>query len=76
MACGILGSADDGMSLRGVLATILGQPTFPDPQMLGRVSEEAYKKAIDSLGYFVDASGDTTPVGVMDRGRLLEFRAR
>eukprot|EP00969_Alexandrium_andersonii_P029848 1302857-Alexandrium_andersonii.AAC.1 len=44
--------------------------------MLGRVSEEEYKKAIDSLGYFVDASGGYTPVGVMDRGRLLEFRAR
>eukprot|EP00969_Alexandrium_andersonii_P042799 1877274-Alexandrium_andersonii.AAC.1 len=61
---------------RGVLAKVLGQSTFPDPQMLGRVSEEEYKKAIDLLGYYVDSSGDTTPVGVMDRGRLLEFRAR
>eukprot|EP00969_Alexandrium_andersonii_P340621 15055846-Alexandrium_andersonii.AAC.1 len=44
--------------------------------MLGRVSEEEYKRSIDSLGYYVNASGDATPVGVMDRGRLLEFRAR
>eukprot|EP00969_Alexandrium_andersonii_P324062 14318340-Alexandrium_andersonii.AAC.1 len=67
------------MSLRGVLAKILGQASFPDPQMLGRVSEDEYKKVIDSLGYYVDNSGDRetyTPVGVMDRGRLLEFRAR
>eukprot|EP00969_Alexandrium_andersonii_P104924 4629253-Alexandrium_andersonii.AAC.1 len=67
------------MTLRGVLAKILGQATLPDPQMLGRASEDEFKKAIDSLGYYFDDSGDHeiyTPAGVMDRGRLLEFRAR
>eukprot|EP00969_Alexandrium_andersonii_P365782 15467002-Alexandrium_andersonii.AAC.1 len=79
MDCGILGTPEDGMSLRGVLARVLGQVIFPDPQMLGRVSEEKFKQAIDNLVYYVDRSGDReayTPVGVMDCGRLLEFRAR
>eukprot|EP00969_Alexandrium_andersonii_P145350 6428862-Alexandrium_andersonii.AAC.1 len=47
--------------------------------MLGRVSGEEFKQAIDNLGYYVDSPGVHevyTPVGVMDRGRLLEFRAR
>eukprot|EP00969_Alexandrium_andersonii_P126589 5595331-Alexandrium_andersonii.AAC.2 len=79
MGCGILGSPDDGMTFRGVLARVLGQSIFPDPHMPGRVSEEEFKQAINDLGFYIDRSGDReerTPVGVMDRGRLLEFRAR
>eukprot|EP00969_Alexandrium_andersonii_P007600 330903-Alexandrium_andersonii.AAC.1 len=58
MECGILGSSDDGTTLRGVLARVLGQATFPDPHMLGRVSEEEYKQASNDLGFYVRRSGD------------------
>eukprot|EP00969_Alexandrium_andersonii_P333355 14732169-Alexandrium_andersonii.AAC.1 len=78
-ACGIIGDAQDGASLRGVLARVLGQLTYPDPAMLARTSEEDYKQAISDLGRYVDRSGAEpvqTPIGLMDKGRLLEFRAR
>eukprot|EP00969_Alexandrium_andersonii_P145961 6455948-Alexandrium_andersonii.AAC.1 len=74
MDCGILGSPDDSMSLRGVLARVLGQTTFPDPKLLGRASEEAFKQAINDLGFYIDRSGEheeRTPVGVVGRSRLL-----
>eukprot|EP00969_Alexandrium_andersonii_P184529 8152262-Alexandrium_andersonii.AAC.1 len=47
--------------------------------MLGRVSEEEFNQALNDLGVYINRSGDReerTPVGVMDRGRLLEFHAR
>eukprot|EP00969_Alexandrium_andersonii_P119312 5274874-Alexandrium_andersonii.AAC.1 len=43
------------MSLRGVLARVLGQETFPGPAMPARTSEEEFKQAISDLGYYVDA---------------------
>eukprot|EP00969_Alexandrium_andersonii_P251014 11094257-Alexandrium_andersonii.AAC.1 len=52
MACGILGTPDDGMSLPGNLARVLGQPTFPDPMLLARTSEEEFKQAITDLGVY------------------------
>eukprot|EP00969_Alexandrium_andersonii_P101019 4456688-Alexandrium_andersonii.AAC.1 len=67
------------MSLRGVLARVLGQPTFPGPMLLARTSEEEFKQAIADLGVYVNRSADFeehTPIGIMDRSRLLEFRAR
>eukprot|EP00969_Alexandrium_andersonii_P177547 7851216-Alexandrium_andersonii.AAC.1 len=30
-ACRILGTPDDGVAFRGVLACVLGQETYPDP---------------------------------------------
>eukprot|EP00969_Alexandrium_andersonii_P108129 4771101-Alexandrium_andersonii.AAC.1 len=53
--------------------------TFPDPSLLARTSVEEFKQAITDLGFYVDRSGEheeRTPIGLMDRGRLLEFRAR
>eukprot|EP00969_Alexandrium_andersonii_P332197 14681145-Alexandrium_andersonii.AAC.1 len=52
VACGIPGTADDGMSLRGVLARVLRQETYPDPAMLARTSEEDFKQAIADLGFY------------------------
>eukprot|EP00969_Alexandrium_andersonii_P215968 9539154-Alexandrium_andersonii.AAC.1 len=52
MACGILGILDDGMSLRGVLTRVLRQPTYPDPSLLARTSEEELKQAITDLGFY------------------------
>eukprot|EP00969_Alexandrium_andersonii_P168961 7467731-Alexandrium_andersonii.AAC.1 len=52
MACGILGTPDDGVPLRGVLARVLGQPTYPDPSLLARTSEEELKQAIADLGFY------------------------
>eukprot|EP00969_Alexandrium_andersonii_P211263 9330705-Alexandrium_andersonii.AAC.1 len=47
--------------------------------MLARASEEDFKQAIADLGYYVDSSGETrelTRIGLMDKGRLMEFRAQ
>eukprot|EP00969_Alexandrium_andersonii_P050933 2238327-Alexandrium_andersonii.AAC.1 len=62
------------MTLRGVLARVLGQETFPDPAMPARASEEDFKQAISDLGFYVDRSGgneEFTQIGLMDKGRLL-----
>eukprot|EP00969_Alexandrium_andersonii_P338147 14944268-Alexandrium_andersonii.AAC.1 len=79
IACGVLGTPDDSTALRGVLARVLGQETFPDPAMLAGTSEEDFKRAISDLGFYVDRSGgheEFAQIGLMDKGRLLEFRAR
>eukprot|EP00969_Alexandrium_andersonii_P147499 6522352-Alexandrium_andersonii.AAC.1 len=59
VACGILGTAHDSMSLRGVLARVHGQATYPEAATLARTSEEYFKQAISEFGYYVDQSGDS-----------------
>eukprot|EP00969_Alexandrium_andersonii_P246605 10898296-Alexandrium_andersonii.AAC.1 len=74
-----MGTADDGVSLRGVLARVLGQATYPEPAMLARTSEKYFKQAIADLGFYIDRSGETPEfhqIGPMDKGRLLDLRAR
>eukprot|EP00969_Alexandrium_andersonii_P029910 1305085-Alexandrium_andersonii.AAC.1 len=47
--------------------------------MLARASEEDFKQATSDLGFYIDRTGDApefTPIGLMDKGRLLEFRAQ
>eukprot|EP00969_Alexandrium_andersonii_P064658 2847270-Alexandrium_andersonii.AAC.1 len=38
------------MSLRGVLARVLGQPTFPDPMLLARTSRGRVQAGHQRLG--------------------------
>eukprot|EP00969_Alexandrium_andersonii_P351121 15434716-Alexandrium_andersonii.AAC.1 len=47
--------------------------------MLARTSEEDFKQTIPDLGFYIDRTGETpecAQIGLMDKGRLLEFRAR
>eukprot|EP00969_Alexandrium_andersonii_P121973 5393235-Alexandrium_andersonii.AAC.1 len=60
IACGIMGTADDSMSLQGVLARVLGQATYPEPATLARTSEEDFKQAIADLGFYIDRTGETS----------------
>eukprot|EP00969_Alexandrium_andersonii_P232526 10266786-Alexandrium_andersonii.AAC.1 len=74
-----MGDAGDGNSLRGVLARILGQATYPDPGAFARASEEDYRQALKDHGYFERCGADgpvKTPIGLMDKGRLLGVRAQ
>eukprot|EP00969_Alexandrium_andersonii_P368107 15472165-Alexandrium_andersonii.AAC.1 len=78
IACGIMGDSDDGNSLRGVLARVLGQATYPEPGVFARTSEEDFKQALKDHGYFERPGADgpvRVPIGFMDKGRLLDFRA-
>eukprot|EP00969_Alexandrium_andersonii_P287878 12726828-Alexandrium_andersonii.AAC.1 len=46
--------------------------------MLAHTSEEDFKQAIAGLGFYVDRSGEHdefSQIGLMGKGRLLEFRA-
>eukprot|EP00969_Alexandrium_andersonii_P047874 2100908-Alexandrium_andersonii.AAC.1 len=60
LACEVIGDAAGGNSLRGLLARMLDQDTYPNAESFARASEGGSKAAVKDRGYFERPSGDGT----------------